>query len=485
MLGRLLSDANATLAAPWELLPALTGNATDWEAIGLAFEAAVVGSFHFLRLWATFLLLFAVPVVRGVVAVGEALLPHFISLLKVAADYASELDPAHQAALAASSLLVLVCWRKGYIKKARLRYVQFRRDVQVRYRAFVASLSAKGRVVAQLVPHVLFFTLAYGSLFWLPQVVADVWSNEALLGFLSVGYPLIHSIGVIRHRRLYRHRRRPSMAVAQGQAAASTSSSASSGSTTAALRQRYEPNLLENEWRPYEPSLKFWVLWSVARCFVGLFTLFLPAFVTDFVAVPIYLRTIFMLWIHSPFTRGDITVYTWVGPLISPYANRLQDTENTSREDRNDAANILMRTLVAIRVLPEKHVHIMSDMWSQGPALIGLMFLFTPGFVTSRGVSLMGFGFPAYLVIGTLGEKRTRRYEWWLTYFCVAVSTDYVLTAIGSEISWLPFFFHLKLLVMVWLQFPYFRGAEKIFDAVFKSVFVVPKDNVEPKDKEE
>lgn len=472
MLAQYLPEVNISVDGAWEFLPSFSSNTTDWEGIGLAFEDAVVGTFHFLRLWITFLLLAAVPVTRGAVIVGEALLPHVIVLAKMAADYISELDPVHQSGLAVSLVLIVVCIRKGYVKKARLRYVQFRRDVQMRYRAFVASLSAKGRIVAQLVPHVLFFTLAYGSLYWLPEVVTDVWSNEALLGFLSIGYPLIHSVGVIRHRRLYRHHRRPSQAVIRDSADAS-------GSRTAQLRQRYEPNLLENEWRPYEPSLKFWVLWSVGRCAVGLFTLFVPAFVSDFLAVPIYLRTIFMLWMHSPFTRGDITLYAWIGPLISPYANRLQDMENRPRDDRNDATNILMRTLVAIRVLPEKHVHFLSDMWSQGPALSGLMFVFTPGFVTARGCSVVAFGFPAYFVIGTLGEKRTRRYEWWLSYYCVAVAADYVINAISTELSWLPFFFHLKLLAMMWLQFPYFRGAEKIFDAFFASVFVVPKDKQE------
>lgn len=474
ILSQYLPDMNVSLNASWEYLPTFT-NTTDWEAIGLAFEDAVVGTFHFVRLWLAFLLLVAVPITQGAIKIGEALLPHFIMLTKIATDYVSDLDPVHQAALAIAVAVITVCIRKGYFKKARLRYVQFRRDLQVRYRVFVDSLSAKGRFAAKLLPHVLFFTLAYVSLYWMPDIVVEVWNNEAVLGFLSVGYPLIHSIGVIRHRRLYRNKRRPSQVDSGRSEGSGRGQSSRGGAKMLELRQRYEPNLLENEWRPYEPSLKFWVLWSVARCSIGLFTLFVPAFVSDFLSVPIYLRNVFMLWVHSPFTRGDIALYTWVGPLISPYANRLRDVDVAPQENQNDAANIMMRTLIALRIVPEKHVHFMSDMWSQGPALGGLMFIFTPGFVTSRGCSIMGFGFPAYCVIGTLGDKRTRRYEWWLSYFCVAVMVDFVINAISTELSWLPFFYHGKLVVMMWLQFPYFRGAERIFDAVFSSVFIVPK----------
>jgi hypothetical protein len=76
--------------------------------------------------------------------------------------------------------------------------------------------------------------------------------------------------------------------------------------------------------------------------------------------------------------------------------------------------------------------------------------------------------------MGALAEKTVRRYEWWLCYFCVAVAVDYLVTAIGAAFSWVPLFYHAKLLLLMWLQFPYFRGAQRIFDASFSSVFIHP-----------
>ncbi|KAG7398602.1 hypothetical protein PHYBOEH_010757 [Phytophthora boehmeriae] len=441
-------------------IAAAFSRSTDWGAIGLAFEDAVVATFQCLRLWTIFLFLVLVPIAQGLAVVGEAALPHVLALAKLGADYVSKMDPVHQAILGLTLAFVVVCIRQGYVHKARVQYVRTRRMLELRYRAFVASLSAKWRVVAILLPHVLFFGLAYEAMYWMPTSAMDVLGSESLFGLLSVGYPLIHSIGVIRQKRLYPKTKSPS----------------SGKGTTSELAQRFEKiNIPDYEWRGYEACLKYWAIWSVAVCLVGMTTLFVPAFVVSIFTIPIHFCNIFLIWMHSPFTRGDIALYTMLSPLISPYANRIHEREATTNPQTNETANFLVRMLVTLHVVPERHVYFAKDLWSQGPALFGLMFLFTPGFVAYRGCSLLGFGFPAYVTIGVLSEKRTRRYEWWLAYFSVAVTVDYFITAIGGEIGWLPLFYHGKLLVMIWLQFPYFQGAERIFNACFSSVFIVPE----------
>ncbi|KAE9043518.1 hypothetical protein PR002_g3294 [Phytophthora rubi] len=433
----------------------------DWGAIGLALEAAVVATFQCLKLWAAFLLLVTVPVPQALAALGEAALPHCLAAAKVAADYVSRMDPLHQAILALSVLFLAVCVRRGYFHKARVQYVRTRRSLELRYRAFVASLSAKWRVVAILLPHVLFFALSYEALYWLPRSTTDVLSSEPLFGLLSVGYPLLHTIGIVRQKRLYPK---------------ATPPASRPGATSELIKKFQKISVPDYEWRAYEACLKYWVIWSVAVCLAGMVTLFLPAFVTSFFTAPLHFYNIVLIWMHSPFTRGDIALYTMLSPLISPYANRIHERETEVNAEAEEKTNFLIRMLVSFRVVPERHVHLAKDLWSQGPALFGLIFMFTPGFVASRGCSLMGFGFPAYVTIGVLGEKRTRRYEWWLAYFSVAVTVDYLITAIGREIGWLPLFYHAKLLVMMWLQFPYFQGAERIFNACFSSVFIVPDD---------
>ncbi|TDH66248.1 hypothetical protein CCR75_001830 [Bremia lactucae] len=427
----------------------------DWGVIGSALEDAIVVTFQCFKCWGIFLLLVAVPIMQALMLVGEAALPHVLTATKMAANYVSEMDPLHQAFMASSVLFIVICIRQGYVHKARVQYVRTRRLLELRYRAFVASLSAKWRVVAILLPHILFFALSYEFLYWLPKISMDILGSEALFGLFSVGYPLVRSIGVIRRKRLCPQR-----------------IEATPGKTSKLMKKFEKITIPNYEWRAYEACLKYWVTWSVAVCVVGMMKLCLPAFIANFFVVPLHFCNVFLIWMHSPFTRGDIALYTLLSPLISPYANRLHECEATVNAKAEEKTNFLIRMLVSFRVVPEQYVYLAKDLWSQGPALFGLVFMFTPGFVASRGCSFMGFGFPAYVTIGVLAEKRTRRYEWWLAYFSVAVTVDYLLTAIGREIGWLPLFYHMKLLIMMWLQFPYFQGAERIFNACFKSVFI-------------
>lgn len=487
-----------------QLAAAATSGDTDWIALGAALQAAGAATLECVRLWLVFLALAAGPVLRGAAVVAEALLPHVLTLVRAGATAVGELEPAYQAALALSAIAVVVGVRRGYFRRARVRYLLFKRSAELRYRSFLASLSHTSRTAAVLLPHAAFFLAAYALLAYAPAAVIDVWDNEALFSFFATGYPLLRTVMIIRHRRLFSKRRsQPSLPPATQQRAATAATSSGTAISTGArtsvarrvaaanasaatapppprvTRSRSIEELVWSEWRPYETILKYWVLWSFAGCAVSMISLFLPRFVLAFVTVPTYVCNIFLAWIHSPVTRGDIALYTLLSPLFNPYTNRIRDVgagAAARATGETEAANFLMRALVTFRVLPEQHVHLMKDMWSQGPALAGLLFIFTPGFVTARGCMLVGFGFPAYVTMGALAEKTARRYEWWLSYFCVAVALDYVVSAAGSELSWLPLFYHAKLLLMMWLQFPYFRGAQKLFDTSFSSVFVVPEE---------
>ncbi|CAI5745648.1 unnamed protein product [Peronospora destructor] len=394
----------------------------DWSVIGFALEDAVVVTFQCLKLWTTFFLLLAVPILQALAVFGETALPHVLMLVKIGADYVSKMEPFYQALLAFTMLFLLVCVRKGYVHEARVQY---------RYIGCRTSST-------------------------------NLLSSDALFRLLSVGYPLLRSIRVIRQKRLYSKHTK------------STPPSSRSKNTSKLITKFDNLTIPDFKWRPYEACLKYWVIWSLAVCLIGMVTLFLPTFVTSFFTVPLDWYNVFLVWMHSPFTRGDIALYSLLSPLISPYANRIHEREATINVEAEEKTNFLIRILVSFRVVPERHVHLAKDLWSQGPALFGLFFMFTPGFVASRGCLLMGFGFPAYVTIGVLSEKRTRRYEWWLAYFSVAVAADYFIAAIGREIGWLPLFYHVKLLMMMWLQFPYFQGAEQIFNAIFSSVFMVP-----------
>ena len=51
---------------------------------------------------------------------------------------------------------------------------------------------------------------------------------------------------------------------------------------------------------------------------------------------------------------------------------------------------------------------------------------------------------------------------YWIVFIIFSLSHDFI--SVGF--SWLPLWYHARLLFIVWLQLPYFRGAERLFQAV-------------------
>ena len=56
-----------------------------------------------------------------------------------------------------------------------------------------------------------------------------------------------------------------------------------------------------------------------------------------------------------------------------------------------------------------------------------------------------------------------RAQKWWLMYWVVFVGFSLTHDFISVGFGWLPLWFHVRLVCIVWLQLPYFRGAEFIF----------------------
>jgi hypothetical protein len=435
---------------------------TDWGAIWAAFNDAIIGSVNFLRHWLVFFQLISVPCLKCLNIIFEALLPHVLAIGRFVVVYFKSMDPNYQAILVASTLFIAVCIRQGYFTKVKLIYIAIRKSIKQKYRNFLAQVREKSRVAALLLPHIGFLTVAYVIMYWMPNYITEVFERNSLFPLLTVILPLTRSIRAIRRRRIELHLKN------------NVPPSASSAISPKSVKSP------ASYWKEYEICLQYWVLRSFAVCFLSVISLFIPAFVVPYLIPPVKLSNMFLAWLHAPITRGDLILYDLLSPFVNPYANRLKDV---SDQGGNEQSNFLLRSLVTFRVLPEQYGNLLKDLWAQGPALVGLIFLFTPGFVTARGALCLGLGFPAYITMGALSQDRRRNYEWWLLYFTVVVSMEYIASGLEVAFSWLPLFYHIKLVLMMWLQFPYFRGAQKIFDAIFASVFIMPS-TTEEKDEE-
>ena len=61
---------------------------------------------------------------------------------------------------------------------------------------------------------------------------------------------------------------------------------------------------------------------------------------------------------------------------------------------------------------------------------------------------------------------------YWIVFIIFSLFHDFI--SVGF--SWLPLWYHLRLLIIVWLQLPYFRGAEWLFQTVLFRCKAISRD---------
>ena len=112
----------------------------------------------------------------------------------------------------------------------------------------------------------------------------------------------------------------------------------------------------------------------------------------------------------------------------------------------------------------------LADVCADGWVLGGLVFLGTPGFLTRLGCVGVGLGWPAAcsaLLVGQAGPLALGRQLRWLKYWAVyslLLHGGHELDRTGlSRVVFFPH--HAHLLLLVWLQLPYFHGASTLHDA--------------------
>lgn len=107
-----------------------------------------------------------------------------------------------------------------------------------------------------------------------------------------------------------------------------------------------------------------------------------------------------------------------------------------------------------------------------GGALFGLFlvfFLCPPQLVFSA----VGVGYPTYASLKMLAEDKTEDAAMWITYWCLFSLLKVVMGPLDFVLGFLPFYFYLKLVLLVWLFSPTTKGAGVVYEKVVKP-FVFP-----------
>jgi Protein involved in membrane traffic len=102
-----------------------------------------------------------------------------------------------------------------------------------------------------------------------------------------------------------------------------------------------------------------------------------------------------------------------------------------------------------------------------GQIILGVMvilfLLVLIGVGTNSIIHLIGILYPAYMSFKAIETKEEEDDTLWLTYWVVFAAYNFADRFIDYLFFWVPFYFVIKLLVLVYMFFPQTRGAEKVY----------------------
>lgn len=122
-------------------------------------------------------------------------------------------------------------------------------------------------------------------------------------------------------------------------------------------------------------------------------------------------------------------------------------------------------------------------------AFLGLVVAVIYGVGGMKLISdLFGFVYPAYTSFKAIESSDPTDDTQWLTYWVVFSLFSIVETAMSVLVTWIPFYYMIKLSFIAWLIHPKFMGAGLVYKQVVKP-FVMPHlqalEQTKPQKKEE
>ncbi|QDZ19974.1 hypothetical protein HOP50_03g24920 [Chloropicon primus] len=175
-------------------------------------------------------------------------------------------------------------------------------------------------------------------------------------------------------------------------------------------------------------------------------------------------RFFLALWIALPFTNGAALLCSALSPQEA-----ISSGGKATAKKRGELTGWFLETanrLGVIRV-PNAIKSVATDLVTHWVHLLTLPFLFTPGFITYYGGVMSGKMFPIRASLrAQVGGDQKEEVVHWTTYWVVFSNLDCAHHLVSMVVGWIPFWQHLKIAGIFWLQFPYFRGATVLFSSL-------------------
>jgi len=329
--------------------------------------------------------------------------------------------------------------RQRYLERITRWYRGVKLRISTRYQGIVARVKERSMVVAALIPHLLLLVPVVVCLPYLAASVTSIWA----VAFLAVVVPYIQS---------YR-----------------------------ALERNIDPARRLT-------CVMFWTIAAVPLALV-LVADNLPFASMVLSAIPRRTEMSFvaLLWLLLPWTDGVSVCYRGLRVAMKRYGPSFQPPVRVSQDQRN----FIVRTLIGMNVISERWADAHHDLWNFAILLVGFVFLITPTFVSALGAVYVGLLCPILFSVSAINQWRaaenprgasredaTRMREEAenalrarLEYWMVAMPTLCLLFLfeIAGTAYW-PMWYHVKVGLLLWYQFPLTAGATAVQGVLSKSL---------------
>jgi receptor expression-enhancing protein 5/6 len=115
-------------------------------------------------------------------------------------------------------------------------------------------------------------------------------------------------------------------------------------------------------------------------------------------------------------------------------------------------------------------------------AIIGVAFaLVLSGILDDLTCNLIGILYPAYLSFKAIETQESDDDKQWLTYWVVFAIYNIIDDFSSILFFWLPFYYPIKLIVLLWMVWPKTRGAQVLYEVVIKRILKMYEAQIDEK----
>lgn len=212
-------------------------------------------------------------------------------------------------------------------------------------------------------------------------------------------------------------------------------------------------------------TLRFWVVFGVVWGTRSVMWYFSPSVMENFIKTMDNWLFYFFLWAQIGMTSGADVLYS----VIASVARRRWKLGEVGAA----RLNILLRFIVAAGLVKSDRADEISESMAEyGLAMLGVVFLITPRVATFLGTVFIGLIVPCYLSTSVVecGDGTGFGRHNWLSYWGVISLVEAGFAASADMCGWVPLWYHAKMMMILWLQLPYYRGSVTILDWVMDRV---------------